>query len=55
MRKSYKFLESKTPVELIVKAYCPNKWILIDQETGQVYRGSSKGYWDILDPAIKEK
>lgn len=28
------------PVELKVITKCPSKWILIDEETGQVYRGS---------------
>ena len=28
------------PVELKVITKCPTKWILIDEETGQVYRGS---------------
>ncbi|MAD49783.1 MAG: hypothetical protein P8I29_05690 [Flavobacteriales bacterium] len=27
-------------VELKVITKCPTKWILIDEETGQVYRGS---------------
>lgn len=26
----------------------PTKWLLIDTETGQVYRGNDKGYWDKL-------
>ncbi|MDB2368870.1 hypothetical protein N9V43_01150 [Flavobacteriales bacterium] len=28
------------PVELKVITKCPSKWLLIDEETGQVYRGS---------------
>lgn len=27
-------------VELKVITKCPSKWVLIDEETGQVYRGS---------------
>lgn len=28
------------PIELKVITKCPSKWILIDEETGQVYRGT---------------
>ncbi|MGC6470903.1 MAG: hypothetical protein ACON4E_06505 [Flavobacteriales bacterium] len=30
------------PVELKVITNCPSKWLLIDQETGQVYRGTTR-------------
>ncbi len=33
---------SVLPVTLIVKTRCPEKYILIDMETGQVYVGSNK-------------
>ena len=36
-----KILELENPVELKVITKCPTKWILIDEETGQVYRGSN--------------
>jgi hypothetical protein len=36
-----------------VKTKSPEKWLLIDRETGQVYQGSEKGHWDRLDPVIK--
>jgi hypothetical protein len=55
MRKPYEFPETEESVELSVKTYCPDKWLLVDQETGQVFRGNAGGYWDRLDPAIKEK
>jgi hypothetical protein len=32
----------KTPVQLLVRTKVPEKWILIDQETGQVYQGSTR-------------
>jgi hypothetical protein len=35
-----KILELENPVELKVITKCPTKWILIDEETGQVYRGT---------------
>ena len=50
--KEYKILTE--PVILNVKTKRPEKWLLIDRETGQVYQGNPKGHWDILDPYIKE-
>jgi hypothetical protein len=41
-------------IVLKVKTKRPEKWLLIDRETGQVYQGNPKGYWDRLEPHIKE-
>ena len=43
------------PVELKVKTRRPEKYLLIDRETGQVYQGNPGGHWDRLDPFIKEQ
>jgi hypothetical protein len=43
------------PVNLNVKTRRPEKWLLVDRETGQVYQGNPNGYWDRLDPYIKEE
>ena len=43
------------PVDLNVRTKRPEKWLLIDRETGQVYQGNPKGNWDRLDPYIKEE
>lgn len=32
--------ELEKAIELKVITKCPSKWILIDEETGQVYRGT---------------
>jgi hypothetical protein len=50
--KNFKNLDS--PVNLNVKTKCPEKWLLIDRETGQIFQGNEKGYWDRLDPVIKD-
>jgi len=34
---------------------CPENWILIDKETGEIYQGNPNGFWDRLDPVIKDK
>jgi hypothetical protein len=41
------------PITLIVKTKRPEKWLLVDRETGAAYQGSPKGHWDRLEPYIK--
>jgi|LakMenEpi05Nov12_1017451.scaffolds.fasta_scaffold00915_2 hypothetical protein len=52
-RNSFNFVEESQDVVLSVKTLVPTKWLLIDRETGQVYQGNSKGYWDRLDPVVR--
>jgi len=47
-RDSFIFKEEEHEVSLIVKTLCPEKWLLIDRETGQVYQGNPEGFWDKL-------
>ena len=46
--------ELNSSVQLIIKTKCPTKWILIDEETGQVYRGSNSNevgkMWELIRP-----
>ncbi|MDB0006495.1 hypothetical protein N9E30_00930 [Flavobacteriales bacterium] len=46
--------ELEEPVELKLITKCPTKWILIDEETGQVYRGSNSTevgkMWELIRP-----
>ena len=53
-RSIKKFEEFNDPVDLIVHTKCPDKWLLIDKETGEIYQGNSAGHWDRLDPVIKK-
>lgn len=53
MRKPFEFFENNEDVILKVKTFCPEKWLLLDRETGQIYQGNIKGHWDRLDPVIK--
>lgn len=41
-------------IDLSVKTRRPEKWLLVDRETGQVYQGNPNGYWDRLEPYTKE-
>lgn len=53
MRNAKKFKELADPIDLIVHTKSPEKWILVDKETGETYQGSIGGYWNRLDPVIK--
>jgi hypothetical protein len=48
-RNNFVFKEEDNEVSLTVKTLCPEKWLLIDRETGQVYQGNPGGFWDRLD------
>jgi hypothetical protein len=54
LREMRLFDTSDKPVILTVKTKSPEKWLLIDRETGQIFQGSFQGHWDRLDPIIKE-
>lgn len=49
-RNNFIFNEQEENVILTVKTLCPEKWLLIDRETGQIYVGNPNGYWDKLKP-----
>jgi len=42
-------------VILTVKTKRPEKWLLIDRETGEVYQGNPSGWWDKMKSYTKEK
>jgi hypothetical protein len=48
-RPAKEYPELSEPVALTVYTKSPQKWILVDRETGQVYEGSN-GYWEKLLP-----
>jgi len=52
-RDPFNFKEEDQDVILTVRTLVPTKWILVDRETGQVYQGSPRGYWDRLEPVVK--
>jgi hypothetical protein len=53
MKKIKEFEEFDNPIDLVVHTKCPDKWLLIDRGTGEIYQGSSNGHWNRLDPVIK--
>jgi len=42
-------------VDLVVHTKSPEKWLLIDRETGQTYQGSLSGNWDKMDPRKNDR
>ncbi len=53
MRQSKKFEELEHTISLTVKTKCPEKYLLVDRETGNVFVGNIMGHWDRLDPVIR--
>jgi len=47
-RPGHQYPESDVPVMLTVYTKCPQKWILVDRETGQSYEGNNPGKWNKL-------
>jgi hypothetical protein len=47
-RDGFVFKEEDNEISLIVKTLSPEKWLLIDRETGQIYQGNPGGFWDKL-------
>lgn len=52
-RPAHHYPERESAVIMTVYTKAPEKWLLVDRETGQVYQGSPHGDWDRLDPVIK--
>jgi hypothetical protein len=53
-REPFIFKEEDEDVILTVRTLAPTKWVLLDRETGQMYQGNSKGYWDKLKIVERE-
>jgi hypothetical protein len=47
-RDGHQYPELDSPVILTVYTRSPQKWLLLDRETGQTYEGNFKGTWDKL-------
>ena len=54
MRESKKFEEIEQPIALTVKTKSPEKYLLIDRETGDMFIGNSMGFWDRLDTVTRD-
>jgi hypothetical protein len=54
MRNSKNFEELEKPISLTVKTRSPEKYLLVDRETGNIFMGNSMGHWDRLDPVTRD-
>ena len=54
MPEQKKFDKLEEPMQLIVKTRCPEKYLLVDRETGQVFVGSTMGHWDKLENVTRD-
>ena len=54
-REPFTFKEEDEDVILTIRTLAPTKCILLDRETGQMYQGNSKGYWDKLKIVERDK
>lgn len=52
-RETFKYPELDKPINLIIHTKSPEKWLLLDRETGQIYQGSSNGKWNKLIPKVR--
>jgi hypothetical protein len=54
MRQSKNFEELEESIKLTVRTRSPEKYLLIDRETGNIFVGNSMGHWDRLDPVTRD-
>jgi hypothetical protein len=54
MRELNRFEELEKTVSLTVKTKSPEKYLLIDRETGDMFIGDPMGHWNRLEPVIRD-
>jgi hypothetical protein len=54
VRQSKNFEELEESIKLTVRTRSPEKYLLIDRETGNIFVGNSMGHWDRLDPVTRD-
>jgi len=55
MRVGKLFAELRKPISLIVKTKSPEKYLLIDRETGNIFVGNFNGGWDRLNAVDSQR
>jgi hypothetical protein len=48
MRKQIEFAEIEESVTVTLKTKCPEKYLLIDRETGNVFIAKETGEWELV-------
>jgi hypothetical protein len=54
-RVAKQYPEEDIAIMMTVYTRAPEKWLLVDRETGQAFVGNKMGSWDRLDPTINEE
>jgi hypothetical protein len=54
MRESKNFEELEKPIPLTVKTKCPEKYLLIDRESGDMFIGDPRGHWNRLETIARD-
>ncbi len=54
-RVAKQYPEEDIAIMMTVYTRAPEKWLLVDRETGQAFVGNEMGSWDRLDPTINEE
>ena len=54
MIEQKKFDRLESPISLTVKTRCPDKYLLIDRETGDMFVGNAAGHWDRLEAVARD-
>jgi hypothetical protein len=56
-RPAKQYPEREAALVMTVYTRAPEKWLLVDRETGEVYQGNEVGSWDriIPDPGITDE
>lgn len=47
-RQSVKFLELEESVTVTLKTKCPEKYLLVDRQTGDVFVAKETGEWELV-------
>ncbi len=54
MRNLKKFEELEKSIPLSVKTKCPEKYLLIDRETGDMFIGDPRGHWSRIETVTRD-
>lgn len=52
MRKQVEFAEIPEETIITLRTKCPEKYMLIDRETGNIFIGKETGEWELIRRAI---
>jgi hypothetical protein len=54
MIEQKRFDRLELPISLTVKTRCPEKYLLVDRETGNMFIGDPAGHWNKLETVARD-